>query len=246
MLNLICVRASWYSENEVIFFHYWHHVLFHKGFRVKRISKTNCWNFTSKWQNWDFKPSFLTPVHCLRLTKYIEMFPLNNVSFPNDESWQLRLLVHLTVWESWLSVGTRKCLESKHSLIRLIWTHGRKGGQYNGEEGIITEEWSTPIHLVWAASKSLKIQKIAVSFIFYMTVKFITAPSVSFFPLHNMISNASYAHHNNCQIYQITSNLCHCLSWSADGGQVTTARKREKLLKIRVNGLLDKWNIWQK
>lgn len=145
MLNLICVRAIWYAEDEVNFFLLLlAPCLFHKGFSV--TSKMICWNLTSKWQSWDFKTCFLTPVHWLRLTKYIEMFALNNALLPNDESWKLRLWVHLIV-RKLVSTGTRKCLESKYNLI---WLMGEK-------EASITEKrvqscWGDQLHFTYLGS----------------------------------------------------------------------------------------------
>ena len=44
---------------------------------------------TSKWQSWDFKTCFMTPVHGMMLTKYVEVFILNNALLPNNKWWLL-------------------------------------------------------------------------------------------------------------------------------------------------------------
>lgn len=74
------------------------------------------------------------------------MFALNNALLPNDESWKLRLWVHLIV-RKLVSTGTRKCLESKYNLI---WLMGEK-------EASITEKrvqscWGDQLHFTYLGS----------------------------------------------------------------------------------------------
>lgn len=79
-----------------------------------------CQNLTSRWQIWCFKPHFLTPVHCLRLKKYSEIFALNNASLPSIPVLAAQALDTFNCNQVGCQGALQSALESRRSLIRLI------------------------------------------------------------------------------------------------------------------------------
>lgn len=77
----------WYAESEVNLFV----LLSEQCFIPQRDLEWQVKQFaeTSKWQSWDFKTCFMTPVHGMMLTKYVEVFIwiMHCFQITNDDSW---------------------------------------------------------------------------------------------------------------------------------------------------------------